>query len=399
MTLAFVAGTLARLADTQVRRLCCAGFVIAHGFLFLGWALHALAANLWAGEFVQRNGGFLLFFVIGWPGWFVFSGLGPGADRLITRWLGEPPLGPETQTRARERQIRDAASQEERHRLARDLHDSIKQEIFSIHTSAATAQARFDGDAAGAKRALEQVRDSARDAMTEMEAMLDRLHAAPLENTGLEAALRKQCEALSLRSGAEVTCQIKDLPPSAALAPGAHEALFRIAQEALSNIARHARATHVQLELAMDGPRLELAIHDDGAGFDQGSDGSRAGMGITNMRARAREAGATFSMTSEPGRGATVRAYLVVFPVASDFWRRHPRRKWIFLVLVSPVLIALVLFFVQLVHDPTHLLGLVGDHPERDLGDVAFLIGAAGLLWTIEYLGTRRKFKKPTAPR
>jgi hypothetical protein len=149
----------------------------------------------------------------------------------------------------------------------------------------------------------------------------------------------------------------------------------------------------------MDGPRLELAIHDDGAGFDQGSDGSRAGMGITNMRARAREAGATFSMTSEPGRGATVRAYLVVFPVASDFWRRHPRRKWIFLVLVSPVLIALVLFFVQLVHDPTHLLGLVGDHPERDLGDVAFLIGAAGLLWTIEYLGTRRKFKKPTAPR
>jgi signal transduction histidine kinase len=71
-----------------------------------------------------------------------------------------------------EQKIREAASQQERNRLARDLHDSIKQEIFVIQTSAATAQARFDEDPAGAKLALDQVRDAAREGMTEMEAML-----------------------------------------------------------------------------------------------------------------------------------------------------------------------------------------------------------------------------------
>lgn len=98
-----------------------------------------------------------------------------------------------------EQRIRDAAAQEERNRLARDLHDAIKQQIFAIQTSAATAETRFDADPAGAREAVAHVRQSAREAMAEMEAMLDHLRVVPLENAGLVEAIRKQAEARAAR--------------------------------------------------------------------------------------------------------------------------------------------------------------------------------------------------------
>src|SRR5262245_6597317 len=116
-----------------------------------------------------------------------------------------------------EQQIRQAARLEERARLARDLHDAVKQQLFAIQTSAATAQARFDSDSAGAQTALEQVRASARDAMKEMEALIDQLQAAPIENTGLVGALQQQCEALALRTGAVVKFEANSLPPSSSM--------------------------------------------------------------------------------------------------------------------------------------------------------------------------------------
>ena len=93
--------------------------------------------------------------------------------------------------RSTEEQIRQAARQEERARLARDLHDAVKQQFFVIQTAAATAQARFETDPDGAKTAVDQVRSSAREAMTEMEAMLEQLQAAPLENAGLVSLAEK----------------------------------------------------------------------------------------------------------------------------------------------------------------------------------------------------------------
>jgi signal transduction histidine kinase len=141
-----------------------------------------------------------------------------------------------------EEQIRQVARQEERTRLARDLHDAVKQQLFAIQTAAATAEARFDGDADGARAALGQVRASAREAMSEMEAMIAQLETTPMENAGLVEALKKQCEALGFRTGAEVKLDIGELPPNEALPPGAQQALFHGAQEALANLGRHARA-------------------------------------------------------------------------------------------------------------------------------------------------------------
>jgi signal transduction histidine kinase len=236
--------------------------------------------------------GYMLFVEFGGAD-FRLIALSQDPEKLRQRWV---------------RQLSEAAAQQERNRLARDLHDSIKQQIFSINVSAAAAQERWANDGVGARRALEDVRNSAREAMTEMEAMLQQLRPAPLENIGLVEALRKQAEALQYRSGACVTTEFSDLPDSGALPPGAQEAIFRIAQEALSNIARHARAKNVRLRLYQrrdrENPTLWLKIEDDGGGFDTTRPG--AGMGLANINVRAAEIGGRLHIESAPGEGTNL---------------------------------------------------------------------------------------------
>src|SRR4029453_16038013 len=179
-----------------------------------------------------------------------------------------------------ETQIRNAARQEERARLAPDLHDAVKQQLFVIQTAGATAQARFDTDAAGARAAVEQIRTAAREAMTEMEAMLDQLQSAPISNEGLVAFLRKQCEAIGFRTGASVSFATGPLPDEDALDPGARQAIARVAQEALSNVARHARARTVTVSLGLSEGWVVMTVKDDGTGFTPGSPPRHAGMGM-----------------------------------------------------------------------------------------------------------------------
>jgi signal transduction histidine kinase len=246
--------------------------------------------------------------------------------------FGNPASSSTQQLRsAYEQQIREAAGQQERHRLARDLHDAIKQEIFVVQTAAATVEARFDSDPDGARSALAQVRAAAREAMAEMEAMLDQLRAAPLEPTGLVEVLRKQCEALGFRTGARVEFQFGTLPSNEALAPGAPQAIFRVAQEALANAGRHARAANVKVSLNVFGQKLELMVRDDGSGFDANRRAS--GMGIRNMRERATEYGGEFEIDSMPGRGTTVRFWV---PVASYYaFEDYQKQIWILCVVAA----------------------------------------------------------------
>jgi signal transduction histidine kinase len=242
-----------------------------------------------------------------------------------TPLFGDPEQASDQRLRSTyEEQIRAAAGQEERNRLARDLHDSVKQQIFAIQTSAATAQARFASDPSGASGALEQVRESAREAMAEMEAMLDQLRASPLENVGLVEALKKQCEALRFRTGAEVGVTVGDLPPSHSLPPGAQNVVFRIAQEALANVGRHARATHVTVTLDSTERSLQLRVEDDGVGFNPDKPGS--GMGLGNMRSRAATIGGTLAVTTQPGNGTLVRLSVPRAAPETDDIRFYRRR-------------------------------------------------------------------------
>ena len=211
-----------------------------------------------------------------------------------------------------------AAVQEERNRLARDLHDSIKQQLFSINVQAAAAQARWNHDPQAAQGAVADVRRSAHEAMVEMRALLQQLQPAPLETVGLIEALRDQCEALGYRSGAHVATHFGALPSDDQLPPGAQDALFRIAQEALGNVARHARAEHVALHLDQHDDALLLQVRDDGQGFDPQH--AHGGMGLGNMRERVQLIGGTITMESAPGSGTvlTVRVPLVQPVVQED---------------------------------------------------------------------------------
>jgi signal transduction histidine kinase len=220
--------------------------------------------------------------------------------------LPPPTLRSVAQLRSEyEHRIRMAAQQEERYRLARDVHDGVKQQLFVIQTAAATAQERLTADAAGAGDALIQVRTATREAMTELDAMLRQMQAAPVANSGLAAALREQCEALAFRTGIEVDCRLGTLPEESRLPLGAQEAVFRVAQEALANIGRHARGRHASLTLDTRDNALRLVIADDGRGFDPSS--LRGGMGTPNMQQRAVEIGGHLTIDSNVGSGTTIR--------------------------------------------------------------------------------------------
>lgn len=244
--------------------------------------------------------------VLAFVGMAIAAGVSPEPPAVVNTLFGTPKPA-ENLRSVYEEQIRAAAGQEERNRLARDLHDSIKQQIFAIQTTAAAAQARFDTDPTGARAAIESVRSSAREAMAEMEAMLDQLRAAPLESVGLVEALRKQCEALQFRTGAVVTLDVGEMPAPDKLPPGAAQSILRIAQEALANVARHARATEVKVSLNTSEGNCVLKVKDNGSGFVPG-EASQTGMGLSNMRARAAEQGGKLTINSNPREGTRLLA-------------------------------------------------------------------------------------------
>lgn len=201
-------------------------------------------------------------------------------------------------------QISETAAQEERNRLARDLHDSIKQQVFSMSVSAAAAYAHLESNPVAAREALLDVKTSAQEAMVEMRALLQQLAPAPLEKSGLIDALREQAEAFAYRTGAKIETRFGELPDNRLFPIGSQEAVFRIAQEALSNIARHARAQNVTLSLEQVDGRINLHLSDDGQGFDVRS--LQTGMGLSNIRSRAEAMNALVHLESAPGSGTTL---------------------------------------------------------------------------------------------
>jgi len=282
-----------------------------------------------------------------------------------------------------------AAAQQERNRLARDLHDSIKQQLFSIQMSTAAAQARWETDPEGARRAVAAARAGAHEALAEMNALLQQLSPAPLEKVGLVQALRDQCEALGYRSGAAVAVAIGALPDDADFPPGAQEALFRIAQEALSNIARHARAQHVTLSLsqAQPGGPVALEIHDDGQGFDAAT--APQGMGLNNIRQRVAALGGKLEIQSTPGAGTTLCARVELTPAPAIEGPLSPLlNKTILVGLVGGLALLAALFYPLYTFSPQ---GVIEGWPAGSpvLGVLCALI-AVGVSVGVGYVAVRR---------
>lgn len=207
-----------------------------------------------------------------------------------------------------QQQAGEAAAAAERSRLARDLHDSIKQQLFSIRMSALVAQTQIERNTAQAQEALADIQRSAQEAQVEMQALLQQLRSTALENTSFAEAVRTQAQALEYRSGARVQVELADLPALERCPLAMQEELFRIIQEALANIARHARAYEVTCKLTHDAERLTVLIRDDGQGFELA--GIRKGMGLANIMERARGLDGVAEIESAPGRGTTVHVQI-----------------------------------------------------------------------------------------
>ena len=195
------------------------------------------------------------------------------------------------------------AQEQERTRIAGELHDSVMQQITALSLVLGTAKRQIAADS----EAREMVADVQRkliDVGTEVRELSHDLHPPELKQMGLPEVLRGYCDSFSQAHGIPVSCEVE--ASLADLSEGSGLALYRIAQEALGNAAKHAAPTRIELRLTRAGRDVVLTIADDGRGRDPGQV-DRGGLGLVNMRERARQLGGTFELDSRPGRGTTVR--------------------------------------------------------------------------------------------
>jgi signal transduction histidine kinase len=190
---------------------------------------------------------------------------------------------------------------EERRRLARELHDSVTQSLFSMSLLSQVLPELWQVDQHEARAALAQIRDLTRGALAEMRALLFELRPATLGERGLAHALREHVAAFERRAGMPVTLDVVGEP---ALPAPVEQAFFRIAQEALANAARHAQARHLRVTLRGPAP-VRLLIADDGQGF-QPERVSEGRFGLLSMRERAIHAGARLQVRSALGQGTEI---------------------------------------------------------------------------------------------
>jgi signal transduction histidine kinase len=194
------------------------------------------------------------------------------------------------------------AAIEERQRLARELHDSVSQALYGISLGAQTAKTYLSEDD-GATPSVDYVLTLAEAGMAEMRALLFELRPESLEVEGLVAALQKQALALSARYRLPIETTF-GAEPSISLEE--KEVFYRVGQEALHNIVKHARATLVHLMLTADNDAVVLEVRDNGAGFDT-TQNFPGHIGMISMSERARAVGAVWQVESMPGAGTTVR--------------------------------------------------------------------------------------------
>ncbi len=215
------------------------------------------------------------------------------------------------------RQVGEQAAADTRAKLAQDLHDTLKQQLFSITMSTAAAQARWEIDPAAARLAVEDAQRSARQAQVEMSVLLQDLRPVPLDGAGLVESLSEQCEALQYRTGAEVTLDVRRAPQDYTSFPeGIQESLLRIAQESLANVARHARAAHVSLRLVEAAGAVELEVRDDGQGFSPSY--NTPGTGLAGIRERAMNLAGHAEIESSKREGTVIRVSIPALQRASS---------------------------------------------------------------------------------
>jgi signal transduction histidine kinase len=200
-------------------------------------------------------------------------------------------------------QAQEAAAMEERGRLARELHDSVTQSLYSVTMYTEAAARLMPAGQEAAVEYLRDARDTAQEALREMRLMIYQLRSPALERGGLPVALQVRLDAVERRGGihAELTVEGEDR-----LQPAVQTELHQIAQEALNNALKHGHAQQVQVSLHFGNAATRLEVWDDGVGFELAAAQTRGGLGLSNMRERASKIGGRLDIESAPGQGTRV---------------------------------------------------------------------------------------------
>ena len=197
-----------------------------------------------------------------------------------------------------------AAVVEERQRLSRELHDSVTQALYGISLYAeAAGRALSDGDMQPVANNLLEIRETTQEALGEMRLLLFELRPPLLQERGLAAALRARLQGVETRAGlvTHFDCQSDER-----LSPEKEQELYRVAQEALNNVLKHAHAGRVDVQLALDEGHATLEVIDDGVGFESSSTGGY-GLGLRGMHERVERLGGTLRIDTSPGAGTHLR--------------------------------------------------------------------------------------------
>ena len=198
-------------------------------------------------------------------------------------------------------QAQALAALQERQRLAQNLHDAVNQSLFSAGLIAEVLPRLWDRDQAQARQSLEDLRRLTRGAMAEMRALLAELRPSTLTDADLGDLLRLLGNAFTGRTNIPATVTIVG---EGVLPAEVQVAVYRVCQEALNNIAKHAGASKVEINLKHDGTAIELGIHDNGQGFDPEQTTGFGHYGLSMMREHAEAVGAQLFITSQIGRGS-----------------------------------------------------------------------------------------------
>ncbi len=208
------------------------------------------------------------------------------------------------QLRSYASEIEQGSIVRERNRLARELHDSVTQTIFSMTLVTQSTRLLMRKDPASIPAQLERLNELGRSAQAEMNQLITQLKPVKLTTPDLAKRIRQHARGLVLPAGLSVTVEATG---KGSLRQAEEQALFRITQEALNNVIKHSGAKHATVHLRLAEPGL-LEIEDDGKGFEMEGSEFQAGVGIASMQERAEGIGWRLVVHSEPSTGTLVRA-------------------------------------------------------------------------------------------
>jgi signal transduction histidine kinase len=200
--------------------------------------------------------------------------------------------------------LEELTTSRERNRLARELHDTLAHTLSGLSVQLETVKAYWDVDLQAAHALLEKSLAAAHSGLEETRRALKALRASPLDDLGLALAISRMAEEAAKRANLKLELSVPDQMP--ALSPDVEQSVYRIVQEAVTNVVNHAQAKNLSFAMEYVDGKLNLTVRDDGVGFDVDKNSKAGGFGLIGMRERAEVIGGNLKITGKPGFGTTI---------------------------------------------------------------------------------------------